>query len=207
MAKQLTQYQMARVARKSSDITRLASQYRNSVNDLSGQFQSSFDEYQKKRDEIMAPYNTAVDKYKADFTTYETNLADYKGKLTDYQARLADVTANPLESLGTPETRTTRAGQSVKIDGTWYGTASIPDQYTFENNTLYRKRSAGTFDATAPKAPDAPTAPAVEEFDTKQFDAKRAELDTGYKREVGERKAARASAVSRKSARPLLQGQ
>jgi hypothetical protein len=206
MATQLTQYQMARVARKSSDITRLASQYRNSVNDLSGQFQSSFADYQKKRDEIMAPYNTAVDQYKADFTTYETNLAGYKTKLSDYQARLADVSANPLEQLDV-QRRVTRQGQQFLIDGAWKTSGQLGDEYTVEGTTLYKARSAGKFDATAPKAPDAPVQPAVDAFDSTQFDAKRAELDTGYKREVGERKAARASAVSRKSARPLLQGQ
>lgn len=207
MAKQLTQFQMARVARKSSDITRLASQYKNSVNDLSGQFQSSFDEYQKKRDEIMAPYNAATDKYKADFSTYETNLSDYKGKLADYQKRLADVTANPLEKVNAQVIEGSRIGIRFNIDGKLYRPSDLPEGYTVEGRNLYKARSAGTFDAKAPTAPEVPTAPTVEEFDSSQFDAKRAELDTGYKREVGERKSSRASAVSRKAARPLLQGQ
>ncbi len=207
MATQLTQYQMARVARKSSDITRLASQYKNSVNDLSGQYQSSFAEYQKKRDEIMAPYNAATDKYKADFSTYETNLASYKDSLSAYQKRLADVTANPLEQLDVQRRVVRGAGQQFFIDGGWKTSGQLGDDYTVEGTSVYKRRSAGTFDAKAPTAPEVPTAPTVEEFDSSQFDAKRAELDTSYKREVGERKAARASAVSRKSARPLLQGQ
>lgn len=61
--------------------------------------------------------------------------------------------------------------------------------------------------AQPPPAPEAPPqAPELAEFDTTAFTQRRAQVESEFKREVGERKGARLSAVSRKAARPLLQG-
>jgi hypothetical protein len=57
---------------------------------------------------------------------------------------------------------------------------------------------------TAPKSPGAP--PEIPEFDVAPFEARRGQLETEFKREVGERRSARQRAVSRGGARPLLQG-
>jgi hypothetical protein len=53
-------------------------------------------------------------------------------------------------------------------------------------------------------APAAPTAPQLPEFDQEKFEQQRAQLQTSYQREVGERKGARLAAVSRRTSRPLL---
>jgi hypothetical protein len=62
------------------------------------------------------------------------------------------------------------------------------------------------FTETAPTAPQAPTAPEVPAFDSSQFEARRGQIETEFKREIGERRSARQRAVSRGGARPLLQG-
>jgi hypothetical protein len=79
------------------------------------------------------------------------------------------------------------------------------------NNYLFRPLPEGK----APVAPDKPAAfagvkpesPDIGEFDTSQFAAKKTEAENTFKREVGERKAAKLGAVSRKVARPLLSGE
>lgn len=63
-----------------------------------------------------------------------------------------------------------------------------------------------TFSEALPTAPQAPVAPEIPAFESGQFDARRVQLETEFKREVGERRGARQRAVSRGGARPLLQG-
>lgn len=209
------QFIQQRLARKSSDITRLTSQYKNQINAMTGEYEKSYADYTAKRNEIMAPYEAAVGQYQQQFTGYEEALAGYKQRLADYQARLQDVYDRPLEEMPVKLIGMGRGGMAFDLNGQRYmansvkwGYQTLPDGYTFDTNTnkLYKERSAGKFEEKAPTAPTLPTAPVVEEFDTKQFDAKRAELDMGLKRELGERKAAKVNAVGRKQARPLLQG-
>lgn len=207
MATKLPQFMQQRLSRKSSDITRLTSQYKNQINAMTGEYEKSYADYTTKRNEIMAPYEAAVGQYQQQFTGYEEALAGYKQRLADYTAKLQDAYDNPLENLGKPQRRGGfRGAVQLNIDGGWYSQNSIPEGYTYENGNLYKRKEPGKFEEKAPTAPTLPTAPVVEEFDTKQFDAKRAELDTGLKRELGERKAAKVNAVGRKQARPLLQG-
>jgi hypothetical protein len=49
-------------------------------------------------------------------------------------------------------------------------------------------------------------APTVEAFDSGEFAAKKEEVEGRFKRELGERRAAKMGAVSRKATRPMLQG-
>lgn len=62
------------------------------------------------------------------------------------------------------------------------------------------------FTEEAPMAPQAPVAPEMPQFDSSAFDVRRAQLQTEFERELGERRSARRRAVSRGGARPLLQG-
>jgi hypothetical protein len=70
-----------------------------------------------------------------------------------------------------------------------------------------QKTAPAAFTEKAPAAPEAPpSAPTIEPFSDEPFQQKRAALESEFQREVGERKSARLSAVSRRSARPLMQG-
>lgn len=191
--------------RKSSDITRLATNYKNEINAMTGDYETAFSDWSKKRDEVLAPYNAAVEKYKGDYSTYETSLAAYKEKLSAYTSLLEDIQKNPTVQVGQYAFKN-KAGYIYNINGTNYNVSSLPDGYTGENGILYKRRDPGTFTETAPTAPTSPVAPEVKDFDTSQFDQRRAALETNYKREVDERKSAKLGAVARKQARPMLQG-
>jgi hypothetical protein len=71
--------------------------------------------------------------------------------------------------------------------------------------TLRNLEPQPTFNRERPPEPVAPTAPKIDEFDSSQFDQRRAQLQEGFQREVAERKGARLSAVRRRS-RTLLSG-
>ena len=120
-----------------------------------------------------------------------------QGKFGQY---LNPETGQPIFSGFSPQPRD-RVGSDYYISG-----SGGSDGYTinyFANEPTGRPGSAPSFNA---KAPTAPTAPELPEFDDTEFEQRRAQLDTTYKRELGERRGARMSAVSRRSARPLLQG-
>jgi hypothetical protein len=208
MATPLTQFQKKRLERrKSSDIGNLLKQYQQQVGQITGEYETSFADYSKKRAETMAPYETATEQYRKEFAAYQESASAYKQKLSDYSALLEDVNKNPLESLGAPQTRAYgRGGKQILVNGSWTSTNTIPEGYAYENGVLYKNRSAGTFTEKAPTAPNAPVAPEVEEFDTKPFEEKKAAVETTFKREIGERKAAKFGAVSRKGTRTLLSG-
>ena len=78
----------------------------------------------------------------------------------------------------------------------------MPVQQTYKT---YEKKPIPKFTEAAPSAPAAPVRPTVQEFDTSKFAAAKTEAESAFKREVGERKAARLGAVSRRVTRPMLQ--
>lgn len=227
MAKQLTEFQARRLSRKTGDITRLAGDYQRNINDLTNQYETSFSQYQTKRDAVMAPYETAVAQYTKDFSSYETAMAGYKTRFDNYAKSLVEYNNNPYETVYPVYDR--NAGQ--RVNGQWYEgdyrvngmlindyLASVGSptrvhlgQYLqegldYKKPFTYIKKAPDKLTEVAPTAPTQPVKPDMPEFDSAPFDQKRAELSNTYQRETGERKQARANAVSRKQARPLLQG-
>jgi hypothetical protein len=71
--------------------------------------------------------------------------------------------------------------------------------------TLRNLEAQPTFDREKPPEPVAPTAPKIDEFDSSQFDQRRAQLQEGFQRDIAARRGARISAV-RRSSRTLLSG-
>jgi len=59
-----TAYQKRMMLRKQSDLTRIAEQYKQNIESMTGQYESEYAAYQKQRDELMAPYEAAVKQYK-----------------------------------------------------------------------------------------------------------------------------------------------
>lgn len=193
--------------RRTTDIDRLAQQYKKNVESLTGDYQKSFGEYQARTAEQMKPFEDQMAKYKTElYPEYEKQVQAYQAKLDSYKAALADIEANPLEVANVPTRRVGRSGYRFTIDGAEYRTYDLPEGYSFQDGKLFRERAVPTFTEKAPELPQAPTLPQIGEFDASQFDQRRGQLETEFKREVGERKSARLSAVSRRSSRPLLQG-
>lgn len=214
--------------RRMTDIDRLAQQYSRSINELTGQYETSFGDYQKQVAQQMAPFEEASARFKTEaLPTYERQAADYRARLAQFQSQLEDIQKNPSEMVNVPS-RNTRGGRRYMIGGQEYGEYNLPEGYFLEDvvvgqrenrsrsgqvtmsnvteTKLFRTKTMPTFTEKAPTAPTAPTAPEVAAFDASQFEQRRGQLQEEYGREVGERRAGRLAAVSRRSRRPMLQG-
>jgi hypothetical protein len=190
----LPQFKQRQIARRStSDIDRLAKQYKSNVEAITGEYTAAFTGYQANVAEKMQPFEAEMAAYKeTSLPAYEAQQASYQKNLEDYNKVLADLQANPVtEAIGIKKSKKFTLG----------GFKTTEEPFTY-----YVPREIPKFTETAPVAPKAPVAPVVEEFDSGQFQAKRAEAEGTFKREVGERRAARIGAVSRKATRPLLSG-
>jgi hypothetical protein len=191
--------------RRMTDIDRLAAEYKRNVEAMTGEYQQSFTEFEAGRAKAMEPYNVASEQYKTAFVDYEKQAADYRQRLNAYSAALADVQANPRQLVG----RTiggSRGGPVYDIGGQRYTERNLPEAYSVDaSQNLYKDRPIPKFTEKAPTAPTAPTLPELAEFDSSRFAARRGELESTFKREVGERRAARLGAVSRRATRPMLQ--
>ena len=216
--------------RRMTDIDRLAQQYSRSVNELTGQYETSFGDYQKQVAQQMAPFEEASARFKTEaLPTYERQAADYRARLGQYQSQLEDIQKNPSEMINAPIRYVGRSGPLYAIDGKEYSKNKLPEDYFFESvvtgkrdiknrsgqvigqsditeDRLFRTKTLPGFTEKAPTAPTAPTAPEVAGFDASQFEQRRGQLQEEYGREVGERRASKLTAVSRRSRRPMLQG-
>ena len=193
----LPEFKKRQIARRStSDIDRLAKQYKSSVDALTGEYQAAFTGYQAGVAEKMKPFEAQMAQYKESLLpTYEAQKATYQKSLDDYNAVLAELEKNPV----TAKTVT----QKVASTNPFKAAFGIKDKVTFE---YFEPKEIPKFKETAPVAPEIPVAPAIEEFDSSQFTAKKAEAEGTFKREIGERRAAKLGAVSRKATRPMLSG-
>jgi len=195
----LPQFKQRQIARRStSDIDRLAKQYKSNIDALTGEYQTAFTGYQAGVTDKMKPFEAQMATYKeSSLPTYETQKATYQKKLDDYNTLLADIKKDPVVPMtGYKEVKKPRFG----LFGL-FGYDTEQEAFTY-----YAPKAIPKFTETAPTLPKAPTAPTVEAFDSTQFGVKKAEAESVLKREVGERRAAKIGAVSRKSTRPLLAG-
>lgn len=188
----LPQFQQRRLARRAgSDITRLATQFSTGINSLTDEYQRAFSTYQAGVEEKMAPFQAALDQYQArDMPAYEAAKAEYQKQLDAYNAQLKALEADPVTA------RTER----VFVGRTWYG------KKKYEDMTFYDPKPIPKFEAKKPDLPAAPQAPEIGQFDDSGFAARKQQLQTDLQREVGERRASRLGAVSRRSSRPMLRG-
>jgi len=183
--------QRALARRRSSDLDRLASEYKKQVDQVTGQYEQAFGQYQAKTAETMKPFEDQVANYKnVEMPNYEAAKAKYQAQLDAYNAQLEALKNDP----GTPREETVVTGT------TWYGAKK------YGTITVYDPKPVPTFNEKMPEAPATPTPPTVEQFDSTDFDQQRGALESTFKREVGERKAGRLAAVSRRASRPMLQG-
>jgi len=205
-----TEYQKRMMVRKTSDLTRLADQFKKNIESATGEYETAFANYQKQRDELMAPYEAAVKQYKeVQMPQYEAAAADYQRRLDDFNRAMSDYESNPKE-LTNIVGYNTRSGTMFNIGGKVYSANSLPGEYSVgtvnKKAVLYKDRPMPRGPGNAPTAPSAPQAPDIPEFDSAPFEQKKAQLQTEFQRETGERKDARLAAVGRKASRPLLQG-
>ena len=189
----LPQFKQRQLARRStSDIERLAKQYQGNIEAITGEYQTAFTGYQAGVAEKMKPFEAQMAAYKESLLpTYEAQKTAYQAQLDDYNAVLAEIEKNPVTA------RTER----VVTGKTWYGKKKYGDI------TVYEPKEIPKFTEVAPDLPAVPMAPEIEKFDEGEFGTKRAAAESTFKREVGERRAAKIGAVSRKMTRPLIAGE
>lgn len=227
----ITQAQMRMLQRRrTTDIDRLAQQYRKNVQAMTGEYQTAFSDYQGRVAEQMKPFEEQMAKYKAaDMPAYEAAKASYQQQLDSYLAQLQDIQQNPNEVVNAPVRTAGRSGRIFTIDGRQYGERNLPQGYFLESvvtgtadrknrsgqvigkyditeEKLFKSKPVPTFTEQAPVAPTAPTAPEIAAFDESKFEQRRGQLQQEFTREVGERKAGRIGAVSQRSRRSMLQG-
>jgi hypothetical protein len=197
----LPQFKQRQIARRStSDIDRLAKQYKSSVDAMTGEYQTAFTGYQAGVAEKMKPFEQQMKTYKESLLpTYESQKGEYQKKLDEYTKTLAEIDKNPtIEKTGT----------RLMVNPMWNPMSNVPTgpmNYE-EEYTYYEERPIPKFTDKAPETPVLPIAPEVAAFDSTQFEAKKGQAESEFKREIGERRAAKLGAVSRKGARPLLSG-
>jgi len=195
----LPQFKQRQIARRStSDIDRLAKQYKSNIDALTGEYQTAFTGYQAGVAEKLKPFEEQMATYKESLLpTYEAQKSAYQKKLDEYTATLAELEKDPVTpATGVKVTKKPRYGL--------FGLAGYETKR--ENFTYYVPKPIPTFTEKAPALPTAPVAPDIEKFDEGEFGAKRTAAESTFKREVGERRAARLGAVSRKMSRPMLRG-
>lgn len=127
------------------------------------------------------------------------------GRGTEYVVSGGDIGGVKFVKTGSvrdPSTsRTYEQGYLVQKVGDVFSDNPILSQ--FEDPGEFTEK----FTEAAPVAPESPGAPPeIPEFDVAPFEARRGQLESEFKREIGERRSARQRAVSRGAARPLLQG-
>jgi len=190
----------------------------------------------KPFEEASAKYSKELADYTSNVATpYKTALSEYQKNSEKYLAELTEIASGARDRIAASQKFTYKDKGSTYIDYRFINpfTGAVvpyradlftdPNKYGFSevlspveigqrgtSNYLFRPLPEG-------KAPVAPVKPAefagvkpempeIGEFDTAQFEAKRAGAEQTFKREVGERRAARLGAVSRKATRPLLGG-
>lgn len=219
-----TLYQKRTKVRRMSDIERLAREYSKNVQAMTGQYEQSYADYQKQVAEKMAPYEAEVKRYQSELMpNYESQVSGYRQRLSEYQTKLEDITKRPYDYLSpAPRTETTEGygddwrrntsayfpslGKRLKpIDLVNMGYEVSQDRYGGGFGEVRKRRALEKFTEASPTAPSVPVRPVVQEFDASKFAASKEETEKTFKREVGERKAARLGAVSRRATRPMLQ--
>jgi hypothetical protein len=193
MATRLTQFQLARLGRRtSSDIKNLARSYQTQFAEVNSQYAKDFADYQKNVADQMAPYEAAVARYSTEIEPqYRADIARYNAELAAYQRELADIEANPF--------RTEMVEREVRVgkDGMGRTKKMVEEQVL---------RDIPVFQGKPPKElPEMPTAPEVAAFDTSKYIQKQKSLGQGLERETAERKAARRNVMQR-GGRTMLSG-
>jgi hypothetical protein len=191
MARQLTQFQASRIARRSgSDIKNLMRSYQTQFAEVNDQYAKDFGAYQRSVAERMAPFEAAMNEYgSVAEPRFRDELAQYNTALEEYNRKLAEIEADPV--IASTATQTYR---------TWYGKKKTD---TFE---VFIPKEIPTFDAKMPNLPNAPMAPEIEQFDASKNMAQRQALTEGLDRETSERRAARRNVMQRGRGRTMLQG-
>jgi hypothetical protein len=188
------QFLQRRLARRAgaSDLVRLAGDYQKQIQGLTAEYETRFSDYQKTVAEQMAPFDAATRQYQdVQMPAYEAAMEQYKQEYEGYQRQLDEIAKNPVTKK-----KVEVLVRRPKSQGTNYRT---------ETRYEYVKKPIPVFKSTAPELPEMPEAPKIAEFDSSEFEQRRAQVQQGFQRETAERRSARLNAVQRRG-RGMLGG-
>lgn len=224
-----TSYQKKRAVRRAtSDIERLAKQYQQEIAGITGEYESQFSAYSAQAAEKEGTFNVAKKAYDTKYasyldqlTAYNESMNKYSGDISAYldksaasQERVIDLPKGkgniPYFDIGGQRVDTV----AVQKDPTKYGFEYVvtPFEAGFRGTNKWIVKPLMTEkEPVAPTTPEkftepAPEIPNIGDFDASQFEARKSQAEQTLKREIGERRAAKLGAVSRKATRPLLGG-
>lgn len=160
------------------DIERLSQQYQKNLSALSPEYEGAF-----------AQNAQAI-------SGYEAQSQDYMKRLQDFQKSLQAYKENPMTQIGYLKPVKKSTDYSFTDSGQTKYLSQINDNdYFVEGLTVFKKTPKPTFTEAAPAAPDTSQRDVV----LANLEEQRKTLGEGFQREVGERKAGRVAAVSRRS--------
>lgn len=177
----------------------------------------------------LQAYNKRLQEYEAQASAYKDRLTAYQQTLAKFPTS-AGTKVGVSQTMGRSGTGFTIDGYFYNVNSelptnyyskpiyetrTEYPRNSPPRQYqAVVGYELYKRTPPKPFTEKAPTAPSeqmpqAPTPPGkppdVGSLDVAPFAAKRGELETTFKRQIGERRSAKQNVVMRRLGRPMLQ--
>jgi hypothetical protein len=170
---------------------------------------------------VAAPYKSALEAYQKNSEKYLTETGEIFSGARDKQAKLQQYTykkgGQTIQGYRFTDPFTGSAieySEDLLKNPKKYGFSSVltPMESGRRGTNIYTFRPLPTSEepVTPEKPADfagvQPEAPDIGEFDAGEFGTKRAAAESTFKREVGERRAAKLGAVSRKMTRPMLRG-
>ena len=201
------------------------STYQKMVADTMVPFEAASARYNQGLDDyatnVVNPYKLALDQFSKTSEAYLSERAQIDSGARDrfsssyeYSYRVG------RQEYGGVRINDPFTGQAYEIGGDFrtnpeaygleYVLTPVEGGYRGQNKYTFRPLATSPVPVSPEKPADfamqKPELPVIDEFDQGQFDAKRGELDQGFKREIGERRSAKINAVSRRRSRPLMAG-
>jgi hypothetical protein len=149
--------------------------------------------YQANLSQIEPQYKSAYDKKTKAISDFNVQTAAYESKLADYNTLLANIAKDPVVA---------KTGKQVAYKPWLEPTTGIISYYPVEETyTYYEPKPIPKFTEKAPAAPDTSAA----DTEIEGVKARQKSLEESFQRELGERKASKAAAVSQRArSRPML---
>lgn len=222
-----TMYQRRMAARRGqTPIQKLQEQYQQQIQALGQERETAYSAYRAETDPVRSEYEKRLQEFSKASTQYSSQAAEYAKGLAAYQKELADYPAfvenkvNYYTEIGGGWLgKTLGTGPKIRYVS---GTRQLVDKYLAERGgamiggfggktgtvkySMPNPEEKPKFEMQKPVTPVEPEAPEIAEFETEPYTRRAGQLKTRYEREIGERRAGRAAAVSRRRARPLLGG-
>ena len=207
--------------RKQTPIQKLQEEYQQQIQALGQERETAYSAYRAETDPVRSEYQKLLEDFNKASTQYSSQAAKYAEGLASYQKELADYPAFVRKTVpyytkrggffgtGRKVAYVSATGQSLESYLTARGGALVSGGGGSGGTAVYQIPNPApkpTFGMEKPVAPTEPKVPEIAEFETEPYTQRAGQIKTRYEREIGERRAGRTAAVSRRRARPLLRG-